>query len=67
MRKIITATDGHIFTDGEIFGTVIYLAEGTDGSDFYEITLEEYNAILTSEDATEEDYRSALCEMGVTI
>lgn len=46
MRKVITATEGHILTDGEIYGTEIYLAEGMDGTDFYEITLDEYKAKL---------------------
>ncbi len=67
MRKIITASEGHILTDGDTYGTLIYLAEGNDGSDYYEITLDEYNSILTSEDADEEDYRAALCEMGVSL
>lgn len=73
MRKIITATDGHILTDGEIYGTEIMLAEGLDGADLYEITLEEYNAILEAEScslhekATAEDYQNALKEVGVRI
>lgn len=67
MRKIITATEGHVLTNGEIYGTEIYLEEGVDGADFYEITLDEYKAIANSEDATEADYRAALGEMGVQI
>lgn len=49
MRKVIEATDGHILTNGEVFGTTIYLAEGETGEDFYEITEEEYNEILDEE------------------
>ena len=45
MRKIIKSTDGHILTNGEVFGTTIYLAEGETGEDFYEITLDEYQRI----------------------
>ena len=45
MRKIIKATQGHILTNGEVFGTTIYLAEGETGEDFYEITLDEYQRI----------------------
>ena len=67
MRNVITATNGHILTDGKIYGTVIYLAEGIDGTGFYEITEEEYAALTGGEDATEDDYRSALCEMGLSI
>jgi hypothetical protein len=67
MRKVITATEGYILTDGEIYGTEIYLADGVDGEAFYEITLEEYNAMLESGEATDADYRSALKEMGVNV
>ena len=70
MRKVITATEGHILTNGEIYGTEILLAEGLDGADFYEITLDEYNAqheAEHSEEATEDDYRAALNELGVSV
>ena len=80
MRKVIAATEGHILTNGEIYGKVIYLADGMDGAEFYEISMEEYNAIpeadashdegvpiRPSDEATEEDYRNALKEMGVQI
>lgn len=42
MRKILTANDGKVLTDGEIYGKVIYLAEGADEKGFYEISEEEY-------------------------
>jgi hypothetical protein len=45
-RKTLQARDGMILTNGEIYGTQIYLAEGVDASAFYEITREEYEAIL---------------------
>jgi hypothetical protein len=67
MRKVITATAGHILTDGENYGTEIWLAEGMDGSNFREITLEEYEAILNSGEVTDEDYRTALNELGVRV
>lgn len=66
-RKELHATEGHIFTNGTVYGTEIWLAEGVSGEDFYEITLEEYNAIAESEEATEEDYRNALNDMGVNV
>jgi hypothetical protein len=46
MRTSIKATEGMILTDGETYGTEIFLAEGTKAEDFHEITLEEYNRIL---------------------
>lgn len=70
MRKVITATEGHILTNGEIYGTEILLAEGLDGADFYEMTLEEYNAqreVEDSEEATEDDYLATLNELGVSV
>lgn len=66
-RVILTATDGHILTNGEIFGRTIYLAEGESGEDFYEITDEEYNEIQEAEEATIEDYQAALSKLGVSI
>ena len=41
-RKIIKATDGMVLTNGTVFGTVIYLADGLNESDFYEITEDEF-------------------------
>jgi hypothetical protein len=45
-RIPITASEGMILTNGEIYGTTIYLAEGVDASTFYQIPIEEYNRIL---------------------
>ena len=53
MRKVITASEGHILTNGEIYGREIYLADGMDKTAFYEITNEEYNALMQQE---EENY-----------
>jgi len=51
MRNVITATEGHILTDGHVYGKVIYLAEGVDVSTFYEITKEEYREIIGRKEA----------------
>lgn len=42
MRKVLKATEGHILTNGKVYGRTIYLAEGVDESAFYEITEKEY-------------------------
>jgi hypothetical protein len=46
MRKILTAKEGKVLTNGEIYGKVIYLAEGVDESGFYEITEGEYEQMI---------------------
>ena len=66
MRKVIKASDGHILTNGEVYGRTIYLAEGESGEDFYEITDAEYEALQEAEEATIEDYQAALSRLGVS-
>lgn len=51
-RIKLTASEGMMLTDGEIYGKELFLASGIDESKFYEITEEEYNKIL--EELTEE-------------
>ena len=41
-RIKLTASDGHILTDGENYGRIVYLASGDDGEKWYEITNREY-------------------------
>ena len=70
MRKTLTASEGHILTNGTAYGRIIYLAEGADASEFYEITEDEYAAIVaenepSEDDATVEDYKAALAKWGV--
>lgn len=49
MRKILKASEGKILTDGEIYGTTIFLAEGKSGENFYEISAEEYEKLKPNE------------------
>lgn len=40
-RITLEAREGMVYTDGEIFGDIIYLGEGRSVEEFYEITKEE--------------------------
>lgn len=63
-RTILTAPDGKYYTNGETYGKEIYLSEGLDGADFYLI---EETEVQDFEDATIEDYETALSRMGVAL
>ena len=65
LRKI-KANDGRVLTNGEVYGTVIYLGVNDSPDNWHEITEEEYRKILESEQATEEDYLKSLERLGVS-
>lgn len=48
-RITLTARDGYIYTNGESYGRIIYLAVGANPDDWHEITDAEYQAILDAE------------------
>jgi hypothetical protein len=45
MRETIVASEGHVLTNGEVYGTEIYLGDGVRAEEFYEITLAQYAAM----------------------
>lgn len=49
MRTSIKANEGMILTNGEIFGSEIFLADGMSKEDFSEITIAEYEEILNAQ------------------
>lgn len=63
-RKILTAEEGMVLTNGTVYGKVIYLAIGADESEYYSITEAEYKEITSSEQADEADYIDALGRFG---
>jgi hypothetical protein len=67
MREVLRASEGFILTNGKNYGRVIYLAEGMSADGYYEIPMAEYEAMWSSEKATEDDYQAALGEMGVKL
>lgn len=48
-RTVLTASEGMFLTDGEIYGTKIFLAEGRSAAEFHEITVEEYEKLMEQE------------------
>lgn len=50
MRRILTASEGKVLTNGEIYGKVIYLAEGVSEDSFYEITEDEYSELMKTQE-----------------
>lgn len=51
-RIVITADEGKVLTNGEIYGKTIFLAENVSANDFYEITDEEYAEIRRVQEET---------------
>jgi inosine/xanthosine triphosphate pyrophosphatase family protein len=50
----LTASEGHILTDGENYGRIVYLASGDEGEGWYEITEAEYQAKMAELEALAE-------------
>ena len=52
LRKL-TATDGYVLTDGEVYGKEIYLGKNDKPENWHEITDAEYAEILAKIEAAE--------------
>ena len=48
-RTVIYADDGKVLTNGETYGTQIFLADGVNAEDFYEITEAQYQEITEND------------------
>ena len=45
---MLTADEGKILTDGEVYGKIIALGKGDSPERYHEITVEEYENILSN-------------------
>lgn len=52
-RIKLTATDGYVLTNGEVYGKEIYLGVNDKADNWHEITEEEYAEILKAEETIE--------------
>lgn len=57
-RIKLTAADGMVLTDGELYGREIYLAADADPESYREITEAEYERIMEAQTAETEDDQS---------
>ena len=68
-NNTLIAKEGYTYTNGETFGKTVSLGIYENPDNWWEITEEEYQALKALEDisaeATEEDYKNALSELGV--
>lgn len=71
-EKTIVADNGMKLTNGETFGSIVYLGNGDSIDNWHEITEEEAERLQseatespTDNEATETDYISALEDLGV--
>ena len=70
-KKTIQADSGMVLTNGETFGSIVYLGTNDSIDNWHEITEEEAERLQNTEteptgtEATEADYISALEDLGV--
>ena len=53
-RIKLTASEGHILTNGENYGRIVYLGQGDNGDKWYEITEEEYKQRMKEEETLDQ-------------
>lgn len=49
---MLTADEGKILTDGEVYGKIIALGKGDSPENYHEITVAEYEAFLAAQGET---------------
>ena len=70
-RIVLTASQGMVYTDGEVGGKKVYLAEGQSADGWYEVAQDLFVAALEQggcvSEANGADYQAALREFGVDL
>lgn len=56
-RIKLTASEGHVLTDGENFGKVVYLAQGDEGEKWHEISDGEYQKRMEELEASQDQIK----------
>lgn len=56
LRKL-TASEGHVLTNGEVYGKVIYLGVNDKAENWHEITDAEHEVILAEHEAKAQEMR----------
>ena len=49
-RIKLTASEGMVLTNGNVYGKIVYLAEGADVGSFHEISDAEYQQIMEAQE-----------------
>lgn len=52
---VLTASEGNVLTDGDVYGRVIYLGKNRSSDEFTEITEEEYQEIMKKQEEEMEE------------
>lgn len=52
----LTASDGHVLTNGDVYGKEIYLGKNDSPDNWHEITDAEYAEILAQQERKMEEY-----------
>lgn len=48
-QTVLKAEEGKMLTNGDTFGTVVYLGENDSADNWHEITIEEYETMMADE------------------
>lgn len=51
-QTVLKAEEGKMLTNGDTFGTVVYLGENDSADNWHEITVEEYETMIANNEAS---------------